>query len=88
MTCTKNSFDNVSFDSEGKLIEKAGLFPNFQQIESFSKDLELFENSKSSLSELFQKFVSIAQIEGLYFIQKYDDFCEVRHLFKDHILGC
>jgi len=68
-----------SFSLEEKDIEKAAIFPQFQQIEAFSRELELFENTKSTLSDIFRKFVSIAQIEGIYFIQKFDDFCYVTY---------
>jgi len=75
----------ISFSFEEQQIERAGLFPSFQQIEAFSKDLQMFENTKSTLSEIFQKFVSIAQLEGLYFIQKYDDFCYVKVYFYSQV---
>lgn len=71
-----------SFSVEERDIEKAAIFPQFQQIEAFSKELELFENSKSTLSDIFRKFVSIAQIEGNYFIQRFDNFCYIADMIE------
>jgi len=71
-----------SFSQDERNIEKAAIFPQFQQIEAFSKELELFENSKNTLSDIFRKFVSIAQIEGTYFIQRFDNFCYIADMIE------
>eukprot|EP01017_Pseudomicrothorax_dubius_P040859 TRINITY_DN6474_c0_g1_i10.p2 TRINITY_DN6474_c0_g1~~TRINITY_DN6474_c0_g1_i10.p2 ORF type:complete len:319 (-),score=95.03 TRINITY_DN6474_c0_g1_i10:919-1875(-) len=65
------------FAEEELLLTQAGLFPKFQQLESFARKLEVYERRKSSLRSVFKKFVAIAQYEGLYFIQSYSDFCEM-----------
>ena len=59
-------------------IEKAGLFPSYEQISNFYNHVNNSEgSSKVSLSEVIRRFASMAKVEGLYFIQNYDDFCKV-----------
>ena len=58
-------------------IKKAGLFPTFEQLESFAKNLEAAQSKKSALSQICKNFVRVAQFEDLYFIQKFSEFCDV-----------
>lgn len=66
-----------SFIAEERKINQAGLFPSYHQIETFYKDLRVVEKKPSTLAEIFKKFASLAQIEGIYFIQNFEDFCTV-----------
>lgn len=63
-------------------IDQAGLFPTSQQVESFAKHLEKLEGGKVTLLKVFKRFVGIAQVEGLFFIQKYDNFCEMAEMME------
>lgn len=45
----------------------------------------MIEKKPSTMSEIFKKFVSLAQIEGIYFIQAYEDFCTVKLHFHPSV---
>lgn len=55
-------------------IVKAAIFPSYHQIEIFAMNLERFEGSRSNILIIFKRFVSICQIEKLYFLQNHKTF--------------
>ena len=58
-------------------IEKAILFPLFSQIENFANELENIEKRKLRLSYIFNIFMTAAQYQDLYILQRVDEFIEV-----------
>ncbi|CDW83196.1 atp-dependent rna helicase mitochondrial-like [Stylonychia lemnae] len=65
------------FTPNQKDIQKACLFPNFNMIQQFASDLELQEQKRIHLSEVIQKFESLAQLGKKYFAKDTRDICQL-----------
>ena len=68
-----------AYDS-GRMIKKAGLFPKYEQLLAFQQQLKVLEDQELKISELFLRFVSISQVDKIYFMQRYKSFVKMARL--------
>ena len=71
----------IRFKKSEKEVRRATLFPLFNQIEKFAEELENIERRKLSLSYIFNIFMTVAQFQDLYSLQRVKEFCEVFQFF-------
>ncbi|KYQ93013.1 Mitochondrial RNA helicase [Tieghemostelium lacteum] len=70
-----------ALDSSNIASERAAVFPQYQQLELFSKHED---NSNYSFSELLSNFIEYTNLDELYFLESFDKKIEILTLI-DHI---